>query len=456
MRNLFLFLCFFLIFNFGFSQKNEKLDSLFTVLYEDGRFNGNVLIAEKGEIIFQKSYGFANFNSKEKLNDSTVFDLASVSKEFTAVAMQLLQRQGKIDFEASIAQYIPELDYYKDVQVKHLIYHTSGLPDFMQLLPSYWNPKIKARNIDFVELFKEHQPEPVFRPGENFQYSNTGYALLGLIIERVSGKSFADFLSEHIFNPLQMKNTRVYRNFYDQWEIPNYALGHISDSLGGKIAVDDLAPTNFRHYLDGIVGAGQIKSTTEDLLKWDQALYENKLFSEEEKEFLFAPAKTNEGRSIPYAFGWVVKNQDPFGNILYHPGRWAGYVNHFERDIDAQKTIIILQNNDLEKTITPKNEVRNILYEIQVVNPHQDILKKYAGFYAHEDNSFTLKYQDQRLYYVSPSGNEFEMQALSSDKFMISQYLFDTYFHFSNSNSEETTVILKPEMGISREYMRQK
>src|SRR5690625_7123856 len=163
MRNLFLFLCFFLIFNFGFSQKNEKLDSLFTVIYEDRRFKINILIAEKEEIIFQKSYGLDNFNSKEKLNDSTVFDLASVSKEFTAVAMQLLQRQGKIDFEASIAQYIPELDYYKDVQVKHLIYDTSGLREFMQLLPSYWSPKIKARHIDCVELFHEHKPLPVLR-----------------------------------------------------------------------------------------------------------------------------------------------------------------------------------------------------------------------------------------------------------------------------------------------------
>lgn len=263
--------------------------------------------------------------------------MASISKEFTASSILLLQKQHKLHYDDLISKYIPELHFYDELKISHLIHHTSEIPDFMVLLSKYWDKNQSATNIDFVKLFEEYKPKPVSEPGEKFAYSNTGYALLGLIIERVSGKTYGEYLKENIFEPLQMNRTQVYRHLYDDWEISNYALGYISDSLGGKIAVDDLESTNFRHYLDGIVGAGQIKSTTGDLLKWDSALYDTDLFTEKEKQILFAPIKTNDGKALHYGFGWVLKNQKPYGKLVYHPGRWAGYVNHFEKRYYSQQ-----------------------------------------------------------------------------------------------------------------------
>src|SRR5699024_3560852 len=161
-------------------------------------------------------------------------------------------------------------------------------------------------------------------PGEKFSYSNTGYALLGLIIERVSEKTYGEFLKENIFDPLEMNDTRVYRHFYDDQIFTDYALGYISDSTGGRIAVDDLPHTNFRPYLVRSGGAGQLKSTTDYLPKWDRALYKHDLFDKEDKELFFSPVQLNDGKSLFYGFGWVLKTTVNYGKIIYHPGRWAG------------------------------------------------------------------------------------------------------------------------------------
>lgn len=439
-----------------FAQKAAKLDSLFSHLHQEGRFNGNVLIAEKGIPVFQKSYGYADEANQQKLDQNTVFDLASVSKEFTATAIRLLEKRGKLKTEDPIADYIPELDFYKGVKIRHLIHHTSGLPDFMVVLGKQWNPENTAFNIDFVNLFNELRPEMESEPGEKFSYSNTGYALLGLIIERVSEKTYGEFLKENIFDPLEMNDTRVYRHFYDDQIFTDYALGYISDSTGGKIAVDDLPHTNFRHYLDGIVGAGQIKSTTDDLLKWDRALYKDDLFDKEDKELFFSPVQLNDGKSLFYGFGWVLKNTENYGKIIYHPGRWAGYVNHFERDLENDKTIIILQNNDLERTITPKNRVRDILYGTQPVQLPEEILKSYTGTYKNKNRSFEIRFEDRKLYYVNASGNEFEMRADSEKQFIASQYLFDAHFTFEkDKNGGITCHFSLPETELYEEVIRE-
>lgn len=446
------------LFLHSFSQQAKKvqeLDELFSSLYGEGRFNGNVLIAEKGAVLFQKSYGYANHQTGEKLHDSTVFDLASISKEFTATAIHLLHKQGKIAYQDSVGKYIPEMDFYKRIKIKHLIHHTSGLPDFMQLFSKHWNPLIKARNIDVVNLFETHQPKPVFQPGEKFEYSNTGYALLGLIIERISGRSYGDFLKENIFIPLKMNHTRVYRHFYDQWEIPHYALGYISDNEFEKIAVDDLKQGSFRHYLDGIIGAGQIKSTTGDLLKWDRALYENDLFDEKDKILFYKPAKLNNGKKVSYGFGWVIKNEEAYRKITYHPGRWGGYVNHFERDLEHDRTIIILQNHDLERTITPKNRVRDILYGQKVYQLSENKLQQFAGTYQSESGSFELKFENGNLFYVVQSGDEFRIKPLAENKLMASQYLFDVYFDFKKVTQQKTEVIFEyPALNIQETYLK--
>src|SRR5699024_1921452 len=186
------------------------------------------------------------------------------------------------------------------------------------------------------------------------------------------------------------------------------------------------------------------------------ALYKDDLFDKEDKELFFSPVQLNDGKSLFYGFGWVLKNTVNYGKIIYHPGRWAGYVNHFERDLENDKTIIILQNNDLERTITPTNRIRDILYGTQPVQLPEEILKSYTGIYKNKNRSFEIRFEDGKLYYINASGNEFEMRADSEKQFIASQYLFDAYFTFEkDKNGEIVCHFSLPETELYEEVIRE-
>lgn len=364
MNKIALCIVFTLISIIGLGQKTQKeqLDSLFTSLFEQKMFNGNVLIADKGKIIFEKSFGWANEATKQPINSSTVFELASVSKQFTAMGIVLLEKQKKLKYDDKISRYIPELAFYGNITIQNLLHHTSGLPDYMELFEEKWDKTKFAVNQDIVNELVKHQPKLHFLPGEKYEYSNTGYALLGLIIEKVSKKSFGQFLSEHIFTPLKMKNTLVYRRRFAPKTIKNYAHGYIIDSLGNKVLPDSFGKEYYTYYLDGIVGDGMVNSTVKDLLKWDRALYSNKLVNDKDRKIIFSKGKTNDGKTVDYGLGWAVLENKKYGTIVNHSGGWAGYITFIERHLDNDKTIILLQNNITENTSLPIEEVYKILY----------------------------------------------------------------------------------------------
>lgn len=344
-------------------DKTGRLDSLFTEAFKANVFNGNVLIAEKGEVIFKKSFGLADEINKTKLTEYFVFDLGSVSKQFTAMGIVLLQKQMKLNYDDKLSLYIPGLYYYQGVTIKNLLQHTGGLPDYMELFEDNWNKSRFATNEDIIHQLIKYKPAKLFDPGQRYEYSNTGYTLLASVIERVSGKKFGHFLHDNIFAPLTMTNTRVYQGRYNPQPIENYALGYITDSLNHKILPDDLGKDFYTFYLDGVVGDGLISSTTTDLLKWDRALYTDQLVIASDKELLFNQGVKMEDQNTRYGFGWIIEDNPVFGKIVYHSGNWAGYISHIERHIDTDKTIILLQNNFSEKTSVPVKEICEILYD---------------------------------------------------------------------------------------------
>uniref|UniRef100_UPI0040492B4D serine hydrolase domain-containing protein n=2 Tax=Flavobacterium sp. TaxID=239 RepID=UPI0040492B4D len=381
---------------FAQKSKTELLDSLFTALEAKKAFNGNVLIAEQGNVIFEKSYGLADEATKRPLNATTIFELASVSKQFTAMGIVLLQKKGKLKYDDLVSKYIPELDFYGPITVRHLLHHTGGLPDYMDLFENEWDKAKFATNQDIVNLFAKQKPKAVFAPNEKFEYSNTGYALLGLIIEKVSKKSFGDYLNEAIFKPLKMKNTFVYRSRFAPQKIENYALGYVDDGMGNKVLTDSFGKEFYTYYLDGIVGDGMVNSNAGDLLIWDRALYANQLVDEKDKVLLFNGTKTNDGEMTKYGFGWIVLDHDKYGKVANHSGGWAGYTTFIERQLTHDKTIILLQNNSTSYTKIPSTEVRKILHgeklESKQLKPivHQEAdLKQYLGTYANAE--FPLK-----------------------------------------------------------------
>ena len=275
------------------NDKTQRLDSVYSAHFERNEFNGNILVAEKGEIIFQKSFGIANEETNEKLNVQTSFELASVSKQFTAMGIVQLQKEGKLSYDDLISKYVPELNHYQGITIKNLLIHTGGLPDYMSIMEENWDTSKIATNEDVIEIFEKLKPEKEFNPNQKYSYSNTGYLLLGTIIERVSGKSFGDYLKEKIFESLEMENTFVYRRRYNPKKVDNYASAYIySDSLKRNVLPDESPEENKVIYLDGIVGDGMVNSNLIDLYKWDRALYGNELVNDEDKKLIFSSYPT--------------------------------------------------------------------------------------------------------------------------------------------------------------------
>ena len=348
-----------------FSQnKAERLDSLFTSIFQNGKFNGNILIAENGKPIYQKSFGLANEETKESLNTNSIFELQSVSKQFTAMAIVLLKEQGKLRYDDNIGTYFPDLSMYKNITIRNLLNHTNGLPDYYdEPLASKFDKTKIATNNEVLELLARIHPRIVFEPNTEYKYSSTGYALLGIIIEKVSGETYASFLANHIFNPLGMQNTFVYNRRQNPQEIKNYAFGYILDSLNRYVLPDLMESTKDVIYFDGVIGGRGVNSTTSDLLIWDRALKNNKLVSQATLNEIYSAAILSNNEKSDYGFVWKLEHSSMYGEIVRHSGSNTGHANLIERHLSSDKTIIILQNHSWGNVVIPTEQIRKILYK---------------------------------------------------------------------------------------------
>ena len=400
--------------------KAARLDSLFSAHLARGEFNGNVLIAEGGRVILKKSYGRAQQNPDVPLNTDTRFDLASVSKAFTAMGIVQLKREGKLAYTDPVAKYIPELKKYRGVSVGDLVHHTGGLPDYMEVMRTHWDKSKIATNDDVIRMFQAKRPKREFKPGKQYSYSNTGYLLLATVIERVSGQSYGEYLNRKIFEPLSMTRTQVYRSAYDPARIDNRADGHeYSSELKRDATPAELGPDNDYIYLDGIVGDGMVNSTLEDLFKWDRALYDNDFISAEDRSTIFAPSATKSGEEVAYGFGWQLREDERYGKRSYHSGRWAGFIAWFERHMDQDKTIIILTNYDGRVSTLATGNVRRILYDRPLPRafelPEAE-LKRFTGTYLNEDGEAEkIVYELGRLW----SNGDYELKPLADKRFAV-------------------------------------
>ena len=452
--------------NLAICQKTKKLDSLFVELHKQKSFNGNVLIAENGKIIYKNSFGLANEQTKEKLNENSIFELASVSKQFTAMAIVILKEKGKINYKDKITTFLPELSNYKNISIKNLLNHTSGLPDYMILLDSLliekkkWKHKTKiATNKSIIEIFAKHKPKVNFEPNEKWEYSNTGYALLASIIEKASGKSYSEFLKTEIFIPLKMENTLVYRRRFEQKKIKNYAFGYVSDSLKNNVLPDEVKVDNLDRYvysMDGIVGDGTVNSTIIDLLKWDRALYSNEIISEKSKNEVFNESILNDKTKTDYGFGWELKSNGIFGRITNHGGGWPGYRTYIERHLTNDKTIIMLQNNDNENIYYPTKQIREILYNIaptKIINLKNTEKQIFAGSYQTDKNDLrNLEIENDKLLIVFDPNDKMELKPISKTKFIVEGFSPDVFYEFIFENGKVIKYIMtQPELNNTKE-----
>jgi len=320
---------------------NTQLDSLFIAHPE---FSGVVMIADAGKPVFHKAFGFRDMESKLTMDTTVVFELASVSKTFTSMVIMMLQQEGKLSFNSPMKDYLPDLPY-PGITIRHLLTHTSGLPDYQAVMDENWDKTKVAGNLEIIQYLIAYHPEELFEPGTRYQYSNTGYVLLGSIAEAVTGKDFVTLCRERIFTPVGMTATDI-RTLEEKAAMTNFARGFIFVPEKNRyVSADSFPSSNYIVWLGNRKGPGRVSSTSADLLRWDRALYGDNLIKKETLKEAFTPYTLNNDSISNYGFGWMISRHPALGQKIWHTGSNPGYSTRLVRYIDVDKTIIILSNN---------------------------------------------------------------------------------------------------------------
>jgi D-alanyl-D-alanine carboxypeptidase len=306
----------------------------------------SVAVVHDGKLLLSRSYGLANVEVQAPTSPSTVYQIGSIAKQFTATAIMMLVEEGKVSLDGKISDYLPNLPAtWSQVAVRHLLTHTSGIKDYIN---EDLDRFLKSARLDLSEnqILQRVSSAPLnFPPGDQCAYSNTGYFLLGMIIERSSGKSYEAFMTERIFQPLGMSATGV-RHL--EAIIKNRATGYTLGPHNVLQNAERISPTQ-------VLGAGSIVSTVEDLAKWDAALYTEVLLKRASLEQMWTPALLNNGRPAiakrfsgggNYGFGWAIVNYQKKNSYLYHPGSDLGFKTMVQRHLDNKVTVIVLPDCD--------------------------------------------------------------------------------------------------------------
>lgn len=319
-----------------------KLDSLFAV-HKD--FSGVVLVARQGKPAYHRAFGLRDVESGFPNDTTTLFELASVSKQFTGMVIMMLKEEGKLNYDDPLAKYIPEVPY-PGITIRHLLTHTSGLPDYQKIMDENWDKTKVAGNPEIIQYLIAYHPPKVFEPGERYEYSNTGYVLLGSVAEVVSGKDFIELARERIFQPVGMTSTDI-RTLEAKAAIENFAKGYVyMEEKHRYIRADSFPSSNYIVWLGARKGPGRISSTARDLLRWDRALYGTSLISQEVLAEAYTPFKLRNDSLSNYGFGWQLHRKPGLGRKIWHTGSNPGYSTRIARYPDVDNTVIILSNND--------------------------------------------------------------------------------------------------------------
>ncbi len=307
-----------------------EVDALFRAFTGGVRPGVAVSVIQDGETLFDGAYGYSDLDMRVPIDRHTAFRLASVSKQFAAMAVMMLAEDGALSLDDPIGKYVPELAVFDGVTIRHLLLHTGGLPDYYDTIDtSHGMPT----NHDAAVLLGR-MASPDFPAGDRYAYSNPGYDMLGPIVAAASGMPFGEFVEKRIFAPLGMSGSRV----HDERKpvVPNRAYGYAR--CGERFVLDDDDPLNI------IIGSGGVYSTLSDLLRWDAALYTDALVSREMLDAAFTSGTNNAGESLDYGFGWAIDRYAGYKRVR-HGGSWVGFRTHIMRIPGLRFTVILLSND---------------------------------------------------------------------------------------------------------------
>ncbi|MCE7996959.1 MAG: beta-lactamase family protein [Roseivirga sp.] len=343
------------------SQKQliaHQVDSLVSVYQANREFSGAVLVADNSGVLINKEYGYTSLDSTHLIDQASVFEIASISKQFTAMLIMMLKEEGKLSYEDNILNYFPGLPY-KDITIRHLLTHTSGIaerPFFMWGAQNMDRSKVYHNEI-VLQYLEQQKPPLSFNPGEKWEYSNVGYFLLAMILQETTGKHYITLLHEKILDPLGMTSTAIYSEQYKGNEMEQYVFGKLYDANS----------QNFRSSF------GMSWST--DLLKWEQALTADQLVNQRTLEEAFTAHQLTDNSSAEYGFGWYVREHFTINGIdrgkrLDHNGLWPGYESSIVRYPASGKTIIVLANQAPSAKDKLLEEISALLFPAKAEEDH--------------------------------------------------------------------------------------
>ncbi|MCH9647010.1 MAG: beta-lactamase family protein [Deltaproteobacteria bacterium] len=316
----------------------ERVDALFQKYLTEGSPGAAVMVIREGTVLHSKGYGLADLEAGHPLTPTTPVRLGSLTKAFTAFAIVLLAEDGELSYDELASRWVPEIERFPGITVRHLLNHTSGLPDYyggspLEQLVAATGEETLFGTAEAISIYRSWG-DPVFGPGERFEYSNPGYEVLGLIAERASGRSVGEFLKQTLFDPLGM-STAAFRD-HPETILANRAVGYSPKKLGrGWEENDD-------HSLNWVMGAGGMYASLEDLYLWDQALGRWAAEGDRLRE-VFAPATLTDGSLSPYGFGWSVSDLGERA-ATHHTGAWVGFRSAISRYEQEGLTVIVLSN----------------------------------------------------------------------------------------------------------------
>ena len=341
---------------FLYAQHNsETLYNYLAAASSDNGMNGNVLFALNGVIEFKKSFGYANFENKIVNTEATLFPLASISKTFTSVAILQLKEKGKLKLDDPFIKYFPEFPF-QNITIRHLLSHTSGLPDMETVLDSLVNkmPDKIFTNADVLPALKIYSIHHslLFQPGESWRYSNVGFQLLAILVEKISKQPFASYMDKNIFQPAGMTHSYVQTNLSQTQEsnrTVNYQYNnHFEMRLQKMDTLKDWKEWTYN--LTGLYGSSNVVSNSIDLLNYDKALYNGRLLKQSSLDEAFTAVKLNNGENnkavagTSCGLGWFIFTDTSKGKIVWHSGSNPGVTTLFVRNITTKETYIVLQN----------------------------------------------------------------------------------------------------------------
>jgi len=360
-------------------EKLRSIDRWLLALSKKKRFNGAILISKDNKPDLMKTYGYQDFKREKLLTHQSSFRLGSVSKQFTAMAIMILNNQGKLKYDDSVQKYLPSFPY-SDVSILHLLTHTSGIADYMNLaLKEYFSLFTKIgfyMNQSMVNLFYDGEPSEykdhytiltsndvlnmigkyrerrLFLAGEKYVYSNTGYVILSLVVEAVSGQTFESFLDKEIFVPLNMENS----SFWNLFTLPGKLSNRVQGTNGKRL--------NDYSWMDGVSGDGSVFLSIEDFLKWDRALKNHTLISRSKFDKALVPFVSSKGDTTFYGFGWSLSKE---GTSMSHGGSWLGAVTYIYRKLDTDAMFVLLESSTSKYSYAIRKEIQRVLNKTE---PH--------------------------------------------------------------------------------------